>query len=237
MILRPFWQYYGGKWRIAPFYPAPVHDTLVEPFAGAAGYSLRHHDREVVLFDRDPIIVGCWDYLIHASESELLALPDVEDGQSARDLPICQEAQWIIGFWLQMGTASPRLTRSSFGKMAGPGGVGGWTQKTKERLSSQVRFIRHWVVVEGSYEESSDLGPATWFVDPPYSCRAGRSYRFNKIDYDALATWCRSRDGQTIVCEGEQASWLPFRHLLMNRTSGQVGANRKSLVQEVVWTS
>lgn len=34
MTLKPFWRYYGGKWRAAPSYPAPLHNTIVEPFAG-----------------------------------------------------------------------------------------------------------------------------------------------------------------------------------------------------------
>jgi hypothetical protein len=33
-MLRPFWRYYGGKWRAAPRYPAPRYDTIIEPFAG-----------------------------------------------------------------------------------------------------------------------------------------------------------------------------------------------------------
>ena len=39
--LLPFWAYYGGKWRSAPRYPAPVHGRIIEPFAGAAGYAMR----------------------------------------------------------------------------------------------------------------------------------------------------------------------------------------------------
>jgi len=42
--LRPFWRYYGGKWRAAPSYPSPRCETIIEPFAGAAGYSLRYPD-------------------------------------------------------------------------------------------------------------------------------------------------------------------------------------------------
>jgi hypothetical protein len=34
--LKPFIRLYGGKYRAAPRYPKPLHDT---PFAGAAGYS------------------------------------------------------------------------------------------------------------------------------------------------------------------------------------------------------
>jgi len=49
MKLRPFWRYYGGKFRAAPRYPTPTHKTIVEPFAGAAGYSLRVDDLRVHL--------------------------------------------------------------------------------------------------------------------------------------------------------------------------------------------
>ena len=31
--IRPFFGFYGGKWRDAPkYYPVPEHDTIVEPF-------------------------------------------------------------------------------------------------------------------------------------------------------------------------------------------------------------
>jgi len=45
-MLRPFWRYYGGKWRAAPRYPAPRHDLIIEPFAGAAGYAMRYPDQK-----------------------------------------------------------------------------------------------------------------------------------------------------------------------------------------------
>ncbi len=35
--LKPFFCYFGGKWRAAPHYPTPKHAEIVEPFAGAAG--------------------------------------------------------------------------------------------------------------------------------------------------------------------------------------------------------
>ena len=38
--MNPFWRYYGGKWQMAPHYPAPAVWPIVEPFAGeaAGGY-------------------------------------------------------------------------------------------------------------------------------------------------------------------------------------------------------
>ena len=50
--LRPFFGYYGGKWRDAvKHYPAPQFDIVMEPFAGSAGYALRYAERNVVLCD------------------------------------------------------------------------------------------------------------------------------------------------------------------------------------------
>jgi hypothetical protein len=64
----------------------------VEPFAGAAGYSTRYPDRNVILVDRDPVITGVWRYLIQVSEREILSLPDVHAGEDVCDLGLPQEA-------------------------------------------------------------------------------------------------------------------------------------------------
>ena len=34
--------FYGGKRRLARFYPPPQHDVVVEPFAGSASYSVTY---------------------------------------------------------------------------------------------------------------------------------------------------------------------------------------------------
>jgi len=34
--------YYGSKKKIVKYYPEPVHDVIIEPFAGAAWYSLEY---------------------------------------------------------------------------------------------------------------------------------------------------------------------------------------------------
>lgn len=67
MGVKPFFSYFGGKWTLAPRYPKPEHGTIVEPFAGSAGYAIRYPDREVILVERAPVIEG--DYS---------AAPDVE---------------------------------------------------------------------------------------------------------------------------------------------------------------
>ena len=78
----------------------------------------------------------------------------------------------------------------------------------RERIASQLGTIRHWTLIEGDYTEAPDIA-ATWFIEPPYEV-AGRHYRHRPTDYGELAAWCRSRRGQTIVCENVGAEWLPF---------------------------
>jgi site-specific DNA-adenine methylase len=75
--LRPFFSYYGSKWSLGRHYPAPSHGTIVEPFAGSAGYALFHSDRRVLLVDSDPVVAGLWQYLIRASAAEIRSLPAV----------------------------------------------------------------------------------------------------------------------------------------------------------------
>lgn len=229
--LRPFFGFYGGKWRDTPrYYPEPAHDTIVEPFAGSAGYALRYPDRRVILCDLDPILAGVWRYLIRVKPKEILQIPDVETGQSVDDLAIPQEARWLVGMWLNRGTARPRKTPSKWMReRIRPGSF--WGARVRRTIAAQVTAIRHWEIHNCSYDECPFSGEATWFVDPPYQ-EAGRYYRFGSglLDYAALATWCRERSGQVIVCENEGARWLPFEPLAAVKTTR---AERRS--KEVIW--
>ena len=113
--MRPFFGFYGGKWRDArKHYPAPEYNTIVEPFAGSAGYAVRYADRKVILGEKDAVIFGVWDYLIHVSAHDILAIPDLVPGQTVTDLPICQEARWLVGFWLNRGASRPRTGPSAW---------------------------------------------------------------------------------------------------------------------------
>lgn len=231
--LRPFFGYYGGKWRDAlKHYPPPAHDIIVEPFAGSAGYSLRYADRKIILCEIDPIVFGLWKYLINVKPSEILNLPDLDPAGSVDDLKLCQEAKWLIGFWINRGTARPRKTPSKWMRDGiRPGSF--WGSRVREMIASQVESIRHWKVHEGTYMDCPIENLATWFIDPPYEI-AGRHYRFGseQLNYPDLAQWCKERKKQVIVCENQGATWLPFRPLANVKTTR---ANRRS--QEVVWLS
>lgn len=209
--LRPFWRYYGGKWRAAPKYPPPRHATIIEPFAGAAGYSLRYPDREVILVEKYHVIAEIWRWLIGVSPDEVLAIPCVD---AVADLPewVPQAARWTVEFSLGVARTRPGLTNSAgIRQRRSKGWTEGWTSSLRERIASQVTAIRHWRVIEGDFTAAPNVD-ATWFIDPPYRGKPGRRYvcTSSKIAYPALATWCRARRGQVVVCEADGADWLPF---------------------------
>lgn len=232
-LKRPFLQYYGAKWAVAKkIYPEPRLDTLIEPFAGAAGYASRYPWKKVWLNDLDPIIYSVWKYLVESKEEEILSLPLIFE--DVRYLSVCQEAKWLIGFWINTGSASPKNLPSPRMKSgARPNGY--WGESIRAAIAAQQRLIRHWRVTNLNYNELPDT-EATWFIDPPYKGRAGQYYRKKLTDFTALAEWCKSRKGQVIVCEGPGGDWLPFKF------AAEIGGNRRKnnvggKSREYIWTN
>lgn len=209
--MRPFFPYYGSMWNRARHYPPPAHDLVIEPFAGGAGYSLFHDCPRVDLYDADPIIAGVWAYLMAATVREIMALPELpEVGDCVDDHDLPQEARWLIGFWLNRGSATPKKSRTAYSARTDRAQLN-WGRRAKERIAAQLSLIRGWTITEGSYERAPDID-ATWLIDPPY-VEKGRYYRCRFADFDELARWARSRAGLVIVCEQEGATWLPFQPL------------------------
>lgn len=210
--MRPFFPYYGSMWNRARYFPAPQHDVVKEPFAGSASYSLFYDCRRVDLFDLDPIICGVWHYLLNVDPTEILALPELpEVGDSVDNYDLPQEVKWLIGFWLNRGSATPKKSRTAYGARTDRAQLT-WSRAAKERIIGQLPIIEEgWTITEGSYAEAGD-DEATWLIDPPYVDK-GRYYRFPMTDYTPLAAFVRARRGLVMVCEQEGADWLPFRPL------------------------
>lgn len=218
--------YLGSKWLAVPKYPAPQHPLIIEPFAGSAGYSLRYADHDVWLADLNPCVVDLWRYLIAVDPDDILRLPDLPHPR------LTPPQRSLIGFWLAKGRAQPGQKLSPWAAIHPNSSW--WGPRVRQRIADQVKFIRHWCVLGGDYRELPNV-KATWFIDPPYRHHGnGYPYGPKAIDYRELAEWCRSRKGQVIVCEGEGARWLPFRHLANGRRqrtkTGSVGPS------EMVWT-
>ena len=210
MRLKPFFSFYGAKYRLAPLYPPPKYDYVVEPFAGSAQYATMYFDHNVRLYEKDPIIFGVWDFLIKASPNDIRLLPDVVE--SVDQLTCCQEAKSLIGFWLNHASASPKKTMSKWGRDPKKA-KDFWGKNKIEMLLGQVEKIKHWQVFNKGYEQA-DIGVATYFIDPPYQDK-GKFYRYGcgGINFPALGSWVMGLSGQAIVCENMGADWLPFTPL------------------------
>jgi len=210
MSIKPLFPFYGSKWNIARHYPAPEGETI-EPFAGGAGYSCFYGVRRAHLVDKDPIIAGLWRYLLRVTPAEIMSLPNMpEVGDHVDNYALPQEAKWLIGFWLNRGSATPKKSRTAFSARTDRGQLN-WGGRAKERIAATLPAIAEWTITEGSYSCAPAIA-ATHFVDPPYGDK-GRFYRVPFDDFEALGHWCRSRRGLLIACEGEGASWLPFTPL------------------------
>jgi site-specific DNA-adenine methylase len=229
--------YYGGKRRLAKFYPAPKHDVIIEPFAGSAAYALRHLDpstgagtvQRVILVEKDRRVCDMWDRLLAMDLADLTNYPIPKAGERTDD------------FLLMTSACSNRIARTE--SMIVTTRMPVVIERMFRRIGSVLPHAKGRVeVIHGDFTKAPN-DEATWFIDPPYQvngrARAGtdraqglgyaRDCDSSTIDYAALAAWCQERSGQVIVCEQSGATWLPFQHLRWARDS--IG----NKAAEVVW--
>lgn len=224
--------YFGSKHGLARYYPPPGLATIIEPFAGAAGYSAywARPGQRVKLYDKDPAIVALWETLL---------------GSSCRDVLLECEEQLASGQvthpFLTMLRGSASLKR--LGTETAP--VNDWMKvewgKEKRRILGALPLIQSgkWSIECRSYE-TLDNDRAVWFIDPPYkpyTTNAGNEYResASAIDYEHLSTWCQERRGQVIVCEQQPADWLNFRPFRRQNSQSTAGTGNQERV-EVIWS-
>jgi hypothetical protein len=197
--------YYGSKSKLVNLYPEPIHDKIIEPFAGSARYSLKYWDKDVLLIDKYEPIIKMWHWLQQATEKDLDNLPVPKKGESLFDFNLSEGEHLFLSFIVSEGVASPRniVTKRASSR------VNHKIQTTKDILHK----IKHWDIRLGDYNDIINE-KATWFIDPPYF-KGGEHYPKGSkyIDYKELANWCKSRQGQVIVCENDNANWLPFTNL------------------------
>ena len=130
-MLHPFFSYFGSKYRMAKHYPKSLYTTIIEPFAGSAGYSLLYPYKNVILYDNYEPVISLWDYLIKVKKEEILSLPLDNNGHPfckeypVSDCDIAPEAKILIGFWLTESQTNP--SRYPLSKSRG----GNWTEKKR----------------------------------------------------------------------------------------------------------
>lgn len=235
-IRGPMISYFGAKWRAAPKYPPPKYGTIVEPFAGGAGYSLRYADRDVILVEKEPRLAAMWKWLTSTTKDEIMDLPlEITD---LREMDLRPEAKTLIGFWLRGSDSRPSVTPSPWMRQKIEGCLKGnesrfWGVNVRSSIARRISEIAHWTIFHGSYELAPDV-KAAWFIDPPYQL-AGKRYPAGprSIDYQSLSHWCKAREGQVIVCENVGADWLPFDPFLSIQTSCQQASKKWSA--EAIW--
>lgn len=209
------WSYFGSKSKIVKYYEPPKYDKIIEPFAGTAKYALMYYDKEVTLVEKYDVIYNIWKYLQDAHPADILSLPDVEPSNRIPKTGY-QPADHLMYYCCSRGNALPGHTAGKFCN---------WNQN-KEKIARDLYKIRHWKIIHGSYEDLKNE-KATWFIDPPYQ-KLGYRYKHHDMNYPQLAKWCKSRQGQVIVCENEDGSWMDFKPL-KKMTGG------KHTKMEVVW--
>lgn len=226
--------YYGAKHKLAKLYPPPAHQLIIEPFAGAAGYSCYWANRrvqlDVMLFDLNPYIVSLWHRLQHMTADEVDAAIDTALASERTREPLLA----FMGGGSTIAGIIAGRDRQVTPRMRDDHHI------IRRRIKRALPYLKTWTITNDSYLNCPDV-EATWFVDPPYQpliedrhdMGAGDAYTFGAsgIDYRQLADWCISRRGQIIVCEQSPAAWLPFQTLARQMN----GSNRPSERTEVIW--
>lgn len=223
--------YYGSKSKIVHLYPTPKFDDINEVFAGSARYSLRFWDRNITLIDKYPVIVEVWKYLQQASEKDILSLPKLKKGERLSEHKTLSNIERkFLGFVTVTGGASPQDKVSKFSVFLSNGRSEDKWDYNINLVVRNLYKIRKWKIICGDYRDLKNEN-ATWFVDPPYQF-GGEHYKESSknIDFKDLAEWCKSRKGQTIVCENTKADWMKFKPMKQMQ-----GAIHKTT--EAIWSN
>lgn len=204
--------YYGGKKKIVKMYPKPMYNTIIEPFAGGAWYSLLYPNKMVLLNELYLPIYEMWDWLIHTAESQDIPTTPFQQGEDIRTRGFQTPLKTLIGFNINRGASTPNnIVQKWACQRKGNPFFASTTKFALDRARLLLPVIKHWEITNLSYDELPNV-EATWFIDPPYQ-HGGQYYVHNSIDYHKLRDYVMSRKGQVIVCENSKADWLDFRPL------------------------
>ena len=229
--MKYMFSYYGSKSKIVQYYPQPTNDKIIEPFAGSARYSLRYFEKDILLVDKYKVIVDIWHYLQRASEKDILGLPVLKESQLLSEFNLSEIERLFMGFCIASGGMTPRNKISPFVSSRN-------SSRLKFRIkdiASNLYKIKHWKIILGSYEDLENEH-ATWFIDPPYQIGGQHYKESNKnLDFTFLANWCKSRNGQVIVCENMDSNWIELNPLICSKNN--LAAYTKKLTTEAIWTN
>lgn len=236
-VTGPLFKWFGSKWLSSKTLPNPRYKSIIEPFAGSAGYSLRYADHQVTLCESDPHIYRLWQWLIcEATEASIREIPiGVVEGTDIRTIGLNEGQELLLKSWQRTNNVGSCWTISKWGNLPGQ-----FTSNTRSRVASEFAAIRHWKIFnDGMNLLRSYNGEATWMIDPPYM--HNYQYKSNPLNYEELGALVRSKRGQIIVCEaicqktGKVPTWLTFKYFGSRITSRRKAGNShhsKELIYE-----
>src|SRR5690348_1938164 len=175
-MIKSAYSFYGGKGRIAHLYPKPTHNLIIEPFAGAAGYSFNHGEgHQVLLSDIDPVVVEMWQWLKSPEAREYV--PRIPERLDAGTRISDRFAGWpqplirLLQAEANQGTQGARGVHDQVTTM----GSKCW-HRVRPKLELARQRCAYWTILQEPYYALPDV-EATWFIDPPYQGEPGKRYR------------------------------------------------------------
>lgn len=215
-ITGPLFKWFGSKWQASKWYPRPLTRIVCEPFAGSAGYSLRHYEKEVILAESNIHLQALWQWLINeATERDIRAIPvNLDVGSDIKALTSLAYGQkLLLKHWQRTNNVGDCWTVSPWGNLPGQ-----WTENTRARVAIEVHAVKHWKICQDKaivlFDCNRSRRDITWFIDPCY--QYNYQYKCPTTDYAALADEITTLKGAAIACEavcqktGARPTYLPF---------------------------
>jgi hypothetical protein len=158
--LHPLFKHFGSKWASSKHYPAPLPGLpLFEPFAGGAGYSLRHHQHDVTIWENNPRLQELWCWIIYSATSQdVLDIPlDVPEGTDIRTLGLSWGQQLLLKHWQRTNNVGECWTISPWGNKPGQ-----FTANTRARVAEEIHGVKHWKFAQIEWAQAG-----TYHCDSP----------------------------------------------------------------------
>ena len=220
-VTGPLFKWFGSKWLSSRIYPSPEHDVIFEPYAGSAGYSLRNHEKRVVLWEDEAQLKALWRWLIKdATTSSVLDIPiNLREGTDIRKLGLLDGQALLLKMWQRTNNVGNCWTISPWGNKPGQ-----WTANTRARVAEELHAVKHWRLRRIEFDRSG-----TYFIDPPYFYNY--RYRFEEaFDHKTLVERIRAipKSSQIIVCEAacQKTGRVP-RYLRFKPFASRITSRRK----------
>lgn len=204
----PLFKWFGSKWLSSRKYPTPEEDSIFEPFAGSASFSLRHWKKKICIYEENKHLQDLWKWLINeATNTSIMEIPcNLPTGFNIKSLDISYGQMLLLKNWQRTNNYGNCWTISPWGNKPGQ-----WTLNTKNRVARDVEFVKDWKFEKPSYTEGG-----FYFIDPPY--QYNYNYGFKQFDYiELLSDIKKIPAGHILACEaicpktGTVPNYLPFK--------------------------